>query len=1225
MAFNYMGDNRPFDSGNWNGPWRCAAVIDADAGTAPDRNARALTMNGVYYNPNIIYAPPLRADGTSFPPADARLSAVWLDGVAVNRRYSPLPQAATGNHNNSNWSLADAGQRANIIRTGTDRWACGYASNPFTTGGPYYYRLKKHVSLQLDPSGRPANLAALYTAGNWEAVAVPVAQYQNFANWYAYYRTRLHVARTVASRVFGELGETQSNGGFGSTIRVAWQHINNNSFKLHNSAIASELIDTPACANSAGASPGATQQHGARTDPPACFRSAFFNWLFTAGANGGTPLVSATQRAGEFFRRKTGNNLTNPYWQPIGQGGGKELYCRRNYHMMITDGLWNTDSLNRGLVLPAANLRLPDQVSFPNPGTRGVTSIYAPTGTVSGSASLSDIAFHYWASNLRPDLYDPDQGKIVPPYLPDRSLGVVPTQQLSGSRIAAANVNQEIYFNPANDPATWPHMSEYLIGMGVIGTLNASTDTNCMNAQSDACRLRNGDKRWPTPDERRNGIIANVDDTWHAALAGRGQYYAADNADDLVKQLKDILSRIGNSNQGGVLARTNSALLREGTLGFQTLYQSGEWHGSLQTVELDAKGQPGKMVWDAGNRLTAMAPAARQVLTSRFKQDNSFSDGIAFRQLGDLDEEARTTLSTLPPATHAGDTGQGRLDWLRGVRTGESTGVFHTRTQLMGAIINSQPLYVAEATGGYDERWPIGSPETRAAAAGNGYGKFVTDHRARRPMVYVGANDGMLHAVDASQMRSPDDPTKVVPTPGAGLEVFAYVPRTSLARLGPLTSATQYNFMPTVDATPISRDVFFDGGGQQGWRTLLAGALRLGGRGIYALDISNPDAMKEVDARSKVLWEFHAGTPGGARYGLGNAANLGYTYGLPDIGRLAHGRWVVLLPSGYFPDCSKPSRPAPCDIITEAAQPFSSLFVLDAQTGELIREIRTPTNGAIVSHGLGSPALGDMNRDQIDDVAFAGDLVGNLWRFDLTSPDPSQWSASLAFKPEHPAEQPITVMPRLFPDPSTGRFIVVFGTGKYLGAGDTDAAIPVQSLYGIRDTGTTATRSMLQMQSMAETTDSQGQPTRGVTRRPVAPDKAGWYVDLDIKNAGGERVVVTPTALFDSNRVIFVTLIPGDGDPCNGTLDGAYLVLDAATGGAGDGLSYPNVPAWDDPSSPYGTVGGHLKDPPTGGSLPVGVGIGGGELYLPGLVRPNGESIIIDADIWRRRSWRRLQ
>ncbi|WP_426664591.1 pilus assembly protein [Rhodanobacter aciditrophus] len=1303
MAWDYMGDTTPFKNSSWSGgPWYCAAVIDPGATSG----IGAHVMNGVYYNPNVTYTPPVNADGTSFPNADATLKAVWNDGIAWNRPLGPSTGAGTTDFTNQTSSSRWGG-------TTTTYWACPYDSgrnynlgtsgNRYTstnhsggTGGPYYYEYTG-TAVAVDSFGKPTStgLTNLYTASNWTAVPVPSDQYQNWANWWAYYRTRNQMARTALSRVFGSSNLASKindpgmwdDGSFGSTIRVAWQNLYNgyagiyDQFVLQSSTLISSLLDTTpdTCKSSQPTLGSQSLQSGTVKTPPSCYRSDFFNWIFQVPAVSGTPTRSATARAGQFFTRGYGNtgssgDLHDPYWQPpqTGSGDGHELACRQNYHMLITDGLWNggTDGpAYSTLTLPASGLKLPDKVVMPDPTTAGVTSIYNPVHDAgdTGYASLSDIAFHYWATNLRSDLYKPASGDIVSPYLPDQTVNVFNLAGKTSSVVDATAINPEVYFNPKNDPATWPHMADYMIGLGVSGNLNFSEDTDCVagsSDNSDACLLRQGTANssgaagWPTPNGSGNGIAANIDDTWHAALAGRGQFFSASNPKQLVDQLSKILTNISARNVPPATTALNTSVLVPGALAFTTGYNAADWSGTLQAVQANADGTVGNTpLWDAGTLLTdtkVTDPTKRNILTAKENTDGSFGGGISFESSTTFDAAAQTALMLPAPTDTTNDTLANRINYLRGDRTEETKDVMRKRTSLLGAIVDSHAVYVAYPASGYLDSWPAGSPEAAAAASGattddGTYEQFVQNHIDRKPVVYVGANDGMLHAFDASEQQNTATPPQIVPTSGAGQEVFAYVPRSVYGNLGNLTS-TSFSFLPTVDGTPVTRDVFFDAATSSpatttaGWHTILVGNLRNGGRGVYALDVTDPTKVTEATASSKVLWEFSAdqttATSGCySNYGTCNPADLGFTYGEPNIGRLANGKWVVLVPGGYFPDCSKApylgsSCPTPAGAPTAGspAVAFSSLFVLDAQTGAMLAELKTPTNlTGVTSYGLGSPVLGDYNNDQIDDIAFAGDLAGNLWRYDLTSSSSSGWTVSLAYQPATEGAQPITVMPRLFPDPATNRFIVVFGTGKYLGTNDnTSAGVPTQAIYGIRDlldsSGNPVTvsgTSNLEQQTLAEASVTNGGITntlRGVTDNAVSATQDGWYINLDLTSSPGERVVVTPGALFDTNRVVVTTLIPASNDPCTATITGATMVLDAATGGSGGGLSTPSYSSWTG-SSPYRMVGGLVNNPPTSGTVPVATVVGGGSLLTPGLPLAGGGSLKIDDAVWRRRSW----
>ncbi|MBT2119102.1 PilC/PilY family type IV pilus protein [Dyella sp. LX-1] len=1324
MASNYMGDNRPFDNDTWSGPWRCAGVIDPRVTSAT--NILSHAMNGVYYNPNVLYLPPIKADGTSFPNADAGLTRVALDGISVNRPRNQITLAGTGTYrNNPNgttdptgatdltgiWASistktgsscaanADPGSCVCVDKksngscgttknswqwtvttqnAGTDnRWKCGYGTSPmdytkngpdgaaYPNGGPYYYRYKSSApTIAVDIYGNPTNagIGNLYNASNWEAVAVrsqnvtiggvTVNEWQNFANWYAYYRTRNLMTRSALSRVFGKLGAANSTGGYGSTFRVAWQNLyTSDTFQLQDSTIISNLMDanSPACVASSVDPSTIGLQTGTVKTPPNCYRSAFFNWIFEVPATNATPLRASTIRAGQFFQRGSNNtgatgDLHDPYWDPPAKSGadGLELTCRQNFHMVVTDGYWNED--DPGLPTPFTDSQtsqtLPDGTSYSTASAQ--SRVFWDVQGDKYTSSLANIAFNYWATNLRPDLYDPANGKLVPPYMPDKTTGV------TGGTAAL-----EQYFNPKNDPANWPHLVQYMVTLGIAGELNFSNDADCVvTTANDLCALRKGTVNstgaagWTTP---ANNSPPGIDDTWHAAINSRGAYFSAGNPQNLVDQLSAILTNISARTIPANTGAVNSAVLVPGALGFNTGYSSADWSGTFQAVSIATNGATSTVVWDAGAILddaTKTVPANRNILTAKEGSDGSFSAGVAFKTFASLDSAGQTLLSGTPATIDAtNDTGQTRLDYLRGDRTKENT-TFRPRNHLLGAIIGSQAVYVSYPSSGYRNTWPTGSPE-QAAVAGDAadcatqtpltchtYEAFVQNNVSRKPVVYVGANDGMLHAFDASQIT--DSSGNVVPATGAGKELFAYVPRAAYPNLGNLTVKDGFKFMPTADGIPVTRDVYFGAATttpvttSAGWHTLLVSGLRLGGRGVYALDITDPTAM----AAGKVLWEFNADAPtqtawadGSISNPGGNPANLGYTYGQPNIGRLNNGKWVVLVPGGYFPDCTKaPFTGANCSSPAAASNTYSSLFVLDAQTGKLIRELKTPdaSHSGAASHGLSSPVLGDYNDDQIDDVAFAGDLDGNLWRYDLSSSDPNNWAVTLAFQPATAGAQPITSMPRLFADPATNKFIVVFGTGKYLGVGDnTSGSATTQSVYGIRDNGTTVTRSQLVAQTLSEATADDGKTiARGLTDNPVASTKGGWYFDLGPStSSAGERVVVTPGALFDTGRAVIQTLIPGTNDPCNASIQGALMVVNAATGGANGGLSAPGVSGWSG-TGKY-VVGGRVNDPRTTGTVPLVTTVGGGSVLVPGLKLTGSNNVLnINDAVWRRRSWR---
>ena len=942
----------------------------------------------------------------------------------------------------------------------------GTTANPdggtYPNGGPYYYRLKSTVAIPVNTFGNPtpAGLTALYTIANWEAIPVPAGEYQNVANWFAYYRTRNLMTRTALSRVFAQ---------FGDNIRATWQNINNGSFLLPAATIITNLNDTNTAAPN--------------------YRKQFYDWLFQVGASGTTPDRLAAIRAGNFFTRANTSNLKDPYWEP-GQGTqpGRELACRQNFHMLVTDGYWNEGNPAPpsgffGVQNPPGSL--PDGTTFSRSdvASRVFWDVPAsPTGSCSGDGStdcfpsMADIAFFYWAKDLRTDLAD-----IVPPYLPDKTTGITGTIPLGSGQDPLQN--KEIYFNPANDPASWQHVVQFMVTLGIAGRLQFSNDVDCTNPQNDLCKLREGQSNsagitgWPQP--ARNAPPA-IDDTWHAAVNSRGSYFSASNPTALVQHLTDIINNILSRRGSSTALSATMSTLTAGTQGYSAGYDTSDYSGFLIKQDLDpVTGAPGATIWDASCLLTGGtfsagvctlpppplpdASIGRTILTA----NDSGTASVTFSSFSSLTSAEQNALNqdpnatikcTSPTAATNGCDGNGqiRADWLRGVRTHETVPpLMRHRSSVLGAIINSQPRYVSAPTAGFTDNFPPGSPEALAAApdangvAGAGsYAQYVNTNKNRAPTVYVGANDGMLHAFDGvtGHERWAFMPMTLFGTDAVGGEPDATV--IARRRLAQTTNTGTYTRSPTVDNTAVVQDVFLGGA----WHTVLVGSLRYGGRGIYALDITNP-------AAPTFLWERN--------YTMSGFQHLGYTYAYPNVSRVSYngGKWVVLLASGYFP---LPDQTPLDPVANDTAANQTSLFVIDLQSGSLIREIQT-TLTAPSSYGLSTAAAYDLNSDQVDDIAVAGDLAGNLWRFDLSSTASTSWTIDLMFKTYTSGGEigrhPISAMPVGMRDPVAQAPMWIFGTGKFLGLCDRTASSPpsncgpdantaLQQFYGVRDYGT---------------------------------------------------------------------------------------------------------------------------------------------------------------------------
>jgi type IV pilus assembly protein PilY1 len=518
-----------------------------------------------------------------------------------------------------------------------------------------------------------------------------------------------------------------------------------------------------------------------------------------------------------------------------------------------------------------------------------------------------------------------------------------------------------------------------------------------------------------------------------------------------------------------------------------------------------------KKGWDTG----------RRIITS----DGS-GTGIAFRY---------TSLS----AAESGTLSSNQLNFLRGDQSNEGTS-FHVRSHILGDIVHSEAVLVQNALS------PLYTDTNNP-----GYSLFSTAQANRQPVVYVGGNDGMLHAFQADFQA----PTTGSPWTGGGGELFAYVPSLlfsgpnatpavdGLAALSNLTgvSTNDYTHHFYVDQTPQVADVDFtytaaatyvsppvvsttpttncDGIGNDAcWHTMLVGGLGKGGKGIYALDITtvpaaidattNTAAKEKTLATSKVLWEF-------------TTADMGYSYGKPLIAKTRKYGWVVLMTSGY-----------------NNATGHGHLYVLNAKTGALLATLTTPDAGTASNpSGLGQATAftKDISDNTVEQV-YAGDLLGNVWRFDLSGTGTYPAPIQFATLTDGTNPQPITTAPRVELDLNatalgTRRWVFV-GTGKALDVSDLSST-QQQTMYALRDgdanapstTGLPISRSTTTLKKVTNL-------TVGVS---LVDTDAGWYYDLTgTAGTGGatERIVIDPDAAAGTNTIAWGTMTP-TSDPCS--------------------------------------------------------------------------------------------
>ncbi len=539
---------------------------------------------------------------------------------------------------------------------------------------------------------------------------------------------------------------------------------------------------------------------------------------------------------------------------------------------------------------------------------------------------------------------------------------------------------------------------------------------------------------------------------------------------------------IANNQPWGYVAPpalSSSNFSRGNVVAYTPWFENGTFRGDLIASPVTSSGAVNLLVpmWRAAPVLDGQHyQTGRRIVTS-----DGIGSGIPFQFLD------------LTPAQQLQVGSASILDYVRGDRSNESAAGMRVRSSVLGDIIHSAPVYVGRPVAGYNF---------------GGYLAFASANAGRAARVYVGANDGMVHAFDATN----------------GSEVFAYVPSMVMADL-PKLAAQPYSHQYFVDGFLNVQDAQFGGS----WHSVLAGGLGAGGKGYFALDVTSAGAATEAAAAGKVLWEFHTGNAG--------AANLGFSYSRPSIVRLANGQWAVVVANGYL-----------------NASGVASLYVLDVQTGAVIRELAVPDFNA---NGLSSPTVIDADADGHVDVAYAGDLNGNLWKFDLGSASPATWSIAYGGQPlfqtvlANGVRQAITTAPEVGRHPEGG-VMVYFGTGRLFSDADS-ADKTTQAVYGIWDNdwaaGIPISIAQLRTQQLKGATHVSGAAVRVATAN--YPDwlggHRGWMTPTEIAAATaldqGERVLQDIS--LRANRISFMSI-----NPTVGSGDNWFIQLDALTGGA---------------------------------------------------------------------------
>lgn len=811
-------------------------------------------------------------------------------------------------------------------------------------------------------------------------------------------------------------------------------------------------------------------------------RSDFLSWLYNGNASGATPLQRALEGAGEYYEKSRRAWLDDPSGSDATGNPARE--CRIAATMLMTDGYYNTGSdYDPDLEEHADNS---DGEEITNDiGDTGQYIAEAPfSDNVTSIVTLADIAAYYWKRDLREDI-----GNYVP------------------TVAAVADTNNEGIRETIGNPAFWQHMMTYGIGFGVGGTVSRD---EAVSAVLDGTVID-----WWGGNEQED----KINDLLHASMNGRGDFFSAGDPSNFRSGLEGLLDQFLGTAGSATGLDFNAASIDavDAALSFSAFFEPNGWSGELEAISLEA-GEGGHPVevapeesegWLASEKLEGIDQDARTVLTY------ADGNGVPFRwgSLTDAQEDdLESGNAALAPL---------RVEYLRGKRKAviesENDGMgrfFRDRSSLLGSIVNSTPRYV----GAPDSAWP----NSDVFGDGN-YSVFHNTNRNRTPVVYVGANDGMLHGFLA---RDNSD--------GGGQEVLAYVPSfiASAAEEEGLHYLTQpgYEHRYYVDLNLEVVDVHTKGrraGGNgidnsEKWRTVLVGGSRAGARGIFALDITDPDSFSEDSAAAHVMWEF-------------TDPRLGYLVEPPEIAQMEWPDgdiyWTVFVPSGYNSGTT-------------------GFFMLKLEGGL----DGTWTEGAdqdFIYHefdgsgdGLSPVTVVDnVNDDYLVDRVYAGDLEGNLWvAYNNEGTMTTAYTSGGAEVPYFKAAQPITSAPAVGLGLNGGQdpnIMILFGTGKYLEDADvTDTSD--QYFYSVHERANAGTLPLTVSDLVEAPVTSQSGTIDGASRnirmasgnRVDYETERGWYTPLP---ANGERIINYP--IVRGEYVYVNTLIPG-ANPCLGGGEG---------------------------------------------------------------------------------------
>jgi type IV pilus assembly protein PilY1 len=867
-----------------------------------------------------------------------------------------------------------------------------------------------------------------------------------------------------------------------------------------------------------------------------------------------TSSMNAAMKDGFPVYDKSGSSLTLPWTDPHSGGSStKDYSCARNNIVVIGDVNTHDDKSFPGNTSRLQEFEFSRTAgSVPSGGatpTNNEPDFFHWTRVVGGFESKNSVSYIDGSGAV--------QNTNVPHTNAANPARWGMENQDIGSSRAAYFIAGAAYWANTHDirGKDWSNTAARRPGMRVSTYV---LDVNEYGSQSVANNRRNNqfflaakyggfkDKSGGKGNPFINPLGQTDNSSWESSTAPgeAAKYFLSSSAATVLKSLRDIFENIaaeGNSIAGGAIS--TQRLTTSGGYIYQAQFDPSDWSGDLVSYPVTLNSNQSVSIADGVN--TPFQWKAAEVLDARITANPSASNrnivvgkriptaGLTATDFrwGSIDSDLVDALSKATLSSPADGLAQARLNYLRGDRSLQGT-TFRPRGSVLGDIVNSAVAF-------------SGIPSTNISDPS--YLSFYAVNKSRVKALFVGSNDGMLHAFNADN----------------GQELFAYIPSWLGYKLPALThpSYNQANqHQSYVDGSPSVAEA------QVGndWATVLVGSTGPGGQGVFALNVTNPSSF----GPSNVMWEFTDR----------NDADMGNVMGQIKIMKFrtssstastATYKWFAVVPSGvnnYANDTATgglvSSTARPALFLLDLSKPTSQAWALNTN----YYKISLPVDSTVASTMPSGLINFKATRGAGDEVGliYAGDLHGRVWKLDFSRAGVTDWRIEklTAFSTSYNSNgeptgtplplyiardaqgnfQPITMEPALLNGPNRST-IITFGTGKYLENQDNLVTTLRQSVYALYDTasrqpdnsspnsiisgrgrlaqGTTATGGTITVPSFAW-----GRPLQD---NSTSNERAGWY--FDFANSGERQI--SDMAIF-GNQLVFGSVIPPDSvsDAC---------------------------------------------------------------------------------------------